>query len=186
MSSSLIGVLQRHCGHVGLPCPPEQLTSLREILDRLPDPRRVRGRRYRLGSLLALCLLAVLGGATTLAGISRFAVDAAPETRTRIGLTRLPRATTLGRLLSRIDGDAFDDAVGAWLARYSRDPVQDEAPALVGLAVDGKAVRGSRRDGQTAVHLLAAVLHESQAVISRVFEVERCASSRALPWCHGV
>ncbi|MGY4745171.1 BCCT family transporter [Streptomyces sp. ATMOS53] len=126
----------------------EQLISLREILDRLPDPRRVRGRRYRLGSLLALCLLAVLGGATTLAGIARFAVDAAPETRSRIGLTRLPRATALGRLLSRIDGDAFDDAVGAWLARYSRDPVEDEAPALVGLAVDGKAVRGSRRDGR--------------------------------------
>lgn len=134
---------------------------------RLTDPRRVRGRRYRLGSLLALCLLAVLGGATTLAGITRFTVDATPETRTRIGLTRLPRATTVGRLLSRIDGDAFDDAVGAWLARYSRDPIEDETPTLVGLAVDGKAVRGSRRDGQTAVHLLAAVLHESQAVISQ-------------------
>ena len=37
----------------------------------------------------------------------------------------------------------------------------------MGLAVDGKAVRGSRRDGQTAVHLLAAVLHGSQAVISQ-------------------
>ncbi|WP_149831112.1 hypothetical protein [Streptomyces tailanensis] len=29
--------------------------------------RRVRGRRYRLGSLLALCLVAVLGGAASLA-----------------------------------------------------------------------------------------------------------------------
>nr|WP_107494956.1 hypothetical protein [Streptomyces sp. SM11] len=52
-----------------------------------------------MGALLALCLLAVLGGATTLAGISRFAVDAAPEVRERIGLRGLPRATTLGRLL---------------------------------------------------------------------------------------
>ncbi|WP_181009442.1 transposase family protein [Streptomyces sp. SM11] len=68
-------------------------------MDRLPDPRRVRGRRYRLGSLLALCLLAVLGGATTLAGIARFTADAAPEVRMRIGLRTLPRATTLGRLL---------------------------------------------------------------------------------------
>ncbi|WP_409467261.1 transposase family protein [Streptomyces sp. HC307] len=68
---------------------------MREVLDRLPDPRRVRGRRYRLGSLLALCLLAVLGGATTLAGIARFAADTTAEVRTRIGLTRLPRATTL-------------------------------------------------------------------------------------------
>jgi len=75
-SSSLIGALQRRCGTAD-PCrPPEELTSFRETLDQLPDPRRVRGRRYRLGSLLALCLLAVLGGATTLAGIARFTADA--------------------------------------------------------------------------------------------------------------
>ncbi|MFE9172707.1 ISAs1 family transposase [Streptomyces kebangsaanensis] len=166
MSSSLIGVLQRHCGVID-PCrPPEELTSLRVMLDQLPDPRRVRGRRYRLGSLLALCLLAVLGGATTLAGIARFATDAPAEVRTRIGLGGLPRATTLGRLLSRIDGDALDDAIGVRLARHAADPVEDDQP-LVGLAVDGKTVRGSRNGGQNAVHLLAAVLHESQAVISQ-------------------
>ncbi|MEU2867559.1 transposase family protein [Streptomyces mirabilis] len=74
MPSSLIDVLQRHREDAdllhlsaGLP----ELAALSEVLDRLPDPRRVRGRRYRLGSLLALCLLAVLGGATTLAGIAR-------------------------------------------------------------------------------------------------------------------
>ncbi len=93
------------------------------------DPRRVRGRRYRLGSVLALCLLAVLGGATTLAGIARFAIDSTPEVRKRIGLDRPPRATTLGRLLSRIDGDALDDAVSAWLARHSRDPSKPIRPS---------------------------------------------------------
>ncbi|MDJ0467155.1 hypothetical protein [Streptomyces sp. H27-C3] len=57
-----------------------------------------------------------------------------------------------------MDGDALDDAVGAWLARYAADPVNEPGDALVGLAVDGKTVRGSRTDG-TAVHLLAAALH---------------------------
>ncbi|MEZ3183266.1 ISAs1 family transposase [Streptomyces pimonensis] len=136
-------------------------------MDRLPDPRRVRGRRYRLGSLLALCLLAVLGGATTLAGIARYAIDTSPEARARIGLRRPPRATTLGRLLSRLDGDALDDAVGAWLARHASDPADEGAVELVGVAVDGKAARGSRTGGKTAVHLLAAVLHEGQAVVSQ-------------------
>ncbi|MDH6139177.1 hypothetical protein P3T35_001177 [Kitasatospora sp. GP30] len=86
MSSSLIGVLQRHREDVDLSRPPAELpdlTSLSTVLDRLPDPRRVRGRRYQLGSLLALCLLAVLGGATTLAGIARFAIDSTPEVRKR-------------------------------------------------------------------------------------------------------
>ncbi|MFB7113162.1 ISAs1 family transposase [Streptomyces sp. NPDC056291] len=123
-------------------------------------------RRYRLGSPLALCLLAVLGGAITLAGIARFATDAPSDVRTRIGLGGLPRATTLGRLLSRIDGDALDDAIGVWLARHAADPVEDDQP-LVGLTADGKTVRGSRSGDQKAVHLPAAVLHESQAVISQ-------------------
>ncbi|MFE6333080.1 transposase family protein [Streptomyces sp. NPDC057798] len=63
-------------------CP--NFASLSKVLDHLPDPRRVWGRRYRLGSLLALCLLTVLGGATTPAGISRFAVGADPGLREKM------------------------------------------------------------------------------------------------------
>ncbi|WP_266636205.1 transposase family protein (plasmid) [Streptomyces sp. NBC_01340] len=67
MPSSPIGVLQRHCADTDSTCPePSQLTCLADVLGRIPDPRRVRGRRYRLGSLLALCMVAVLGGATSL------------------------------------------------------------------------------------------------------------------------
>jgi hypothetical protein len=77
--SALIGVLQRQCGDIDHACPdpePAQLTSLAEALGQLPDSRRVRGCRYRrLGSLLALCLVAVLGGAVSPAAIARFAAD---------------------------------------------------------------------------------------------------------------
>ncbi|MGW2617586.1 ISAs1 family transposase [Streptomyces sp. NPDC001500] len=170
MPSSLIGVLQRHCGDTDPTCPdpePPQLACLAEVLGRIPDPRRVHGRRYRLGSLLALCLVAVLGGAKSLAAIARFAADTDPELRERLGLaSTTPNASTLGRLLARLDGDALDDAVGAWLARYAADPVDEGGDTLVGLAVDGKTVRGSRTDG-TAVHLLAAALHACQTVIAQ-------------------
>ncbi|MEV6742315.1 hypothetical protein AB0N14_37695 [Streptomyces sp. NPDC051104] len=62
MPSSLIRVLQRHCPDTDSTFPepePSQLACLADVLGRLPDPRRVRGRRYRLGSLLALYLVAV-------------------------------------------------------------------------------------------------------------------------------
>ncbi|GLX48790.1 hypothetical protein Shyhy01_17400 [Streptomyces hygroscopicus subsp. hygroscopicus] len=170
MSSSLIGVLQHHCADTDSAYPepePSQLACLADVLGRLPDPRRTRGRRYPLGSLLALCLVAVLGGATSLAAIARFAADTDSELREQLGLTSsTPNASTLGRLLARLDGDALDDAVGAWLARYVDDPVVGPGDTLVGLAVDGKTRRGSRTDGQ-AVHLLAAALHACQTVIAQ-------------------
>ncbi|WP_234435967.1 ISAs1 family transposase [Streptomyces sp. NRRL S-813] len=170
MSSSLIGVLRRHCADIDSTCPdpePPQLTCLADVLGRIPDPRRVRGRRYCLGSLLTLCLVAVLGGATPLAAIARFAANTDCDLRERLGLTAgTPNASTLGRLLARLDGDALDDAVGAWLARYTADPVDEPGDRLIGLAVDGKTVRGSRTD-IGAVHLLAAALHACQTVIAQ-------------------
>ncbi|WP_185148816.1 transposase family protein [Streptomyces sp. Ag109_O5-1] len=148
MPSSLIGVLQRHCQGIDSACPdpePQQFTSLAETLSRIPDPRRVRGRRYHLGSLLALCLVAVLGGARSLATIARSAADTDSSLREQLGLaSSTPNASTLGRLLARLDGDALDDAVGAWLARYAADPVDEPGETLIGLAVDSKTVRGSR------------------------------------------
>lgn len=98
-----------------------------------------------------------------MAAIARFAANSDCDLRTRLGLTRAtPNTTTLRRLLARLDGDALDDAVGAWIARYATDPVDEPSDTLVGLAVDGKAVRGSRTEDDKAVHLLAAALHTSQ------------------------
>ncbi|MER6145421.1 hypothetical protein ABT174_36260 [Streptomyces sparsogenes] len=96
---------------------------------------------------------------------SRGAADA--DLREQLGLTSsTPNASTLGRLLARLNGDALEDAVGTWLARYAAAPVNEADGTLVGLAVDGKTVRGSRTDG-AAVHLLAAALHACQTVIAQ-------------------
>ncbi|MER5791456.1 hypothetical protein [Streptomyces sp. NPDC001980] len=40
--------------------------------------------------------------------------------------------------------------MGAWLARYAADPVDELGDRLVGLAVDGKTVRGSRTDSSAS------------------------------------
>ncbi|MBT2411094.1 transposase family protein [Streptomyces sp. ISL-12] len=183
MPSPLIRVLQRHCAGTDSAFPkpePSQLACLADVLGQLPDPRRIRGRRYRLGSMLALCLVAVLGGATSLAAIARFVADTDSHLREQLGLTSsTPNAPTLGRLLARLNGDAFDDAVGTWLARYAADPVDEVDGTLVGLAVDGKTVRGSRTDG-AAVHLLAAALHACQTVIA---QRQVAAKSNEIPAC---
>jgi predicted transposase YbfD/YdcC len=134
----------------------------------VPDPRRAKGRRHPLAFVLALAACAVLAGAKSLTAIAEWATDA-PTTvlialggpsREPIGPTA-PAEATVRRVLQRIDGDALDDAIAAWLA--SRDP--DPPPPGQGpvdqhrrsLAVDGKTVRGARRADGTQVHLLAAM-----------------------------
>jgi hypothetical protein len=173
--SSPIDVLARHLEHVTVTDPPTDLPTLAELLDTVPDPRSRRGRRYRLGPLLALSLLAVLGGATSLAKIARFIAGYDPDLRARAGLpgTVQPAASTLGRLFARLDGDAFDAATCTYLATLADcgpPATTDDRPptrtALTGLAVDGKTLRGSRT-GESAVHLLAATRHDTQTVVAQ-------------------
>ncbi|WP_308126787.1 transposase family protein [Nonomuraea guangzhouensis] len=101
MPSSPIDVLARHLEHVSVADPPADLLdlpTLAEVLDTVPDPRSCRGRRYRLGPLLALSLLVVLGGATSLVKIARFIAGYDPDLRARAGLPGTVRlaASTLG------------------------------------------------------------------------------------------
>ncbi|GAA3468696.1 hypothetical protein GCM10018965_032530 [Nonomuraea roseola] len=105
--SSPIDVLARHLEHVtvaDLLTDPLDLPTLAEVLDAVPDPRSRRGRRYRLGPLLALSLLAVLGGATSLTKITRLIAGYDPDLRALAGLPGTLRlaASTLGRLLARL------------------------------------------------------------------------------------
>ncbi|MFI6637946.1 ISAs1 family transposase [Nonomuraea fuscirosea] len=176
MPSSPIDVLARHSEHVTAASPPADLLdlpTLAEVLDTLPDPRSRRGRRYRLGPLLALSLLAVLGGATSLKQITRIITGYDPHLRTQAGLPATIRlaASTLGRLLARLDGDAFDTAVYGYLTALTTDPPTTSSPPphhtpLTGLAVDGKTLRGSRT-GDNTVHLLAATHHDTQTVAAQ-------------------
>ncbi|MGN9846569.1 ISAs1 family transposase [Nonomuraea sp. H19] len=176
MPSSTIDVLSRHLEHVALTDPASDLPTLAEVLDAVPDPRHRRGRRYRLGPLLALSLLAVLSGATSLTKITRFIAGYDPDLRTQLGLPATTRlaVTTLGRLLARLDGDAFDAATCAYLSAITighppettTQTITAARTSLLGLAVDGKTLRGSRT-GDGAVHLLAAVRHDTQTVLAQ-------------------
>ncbi|MGP4105101.1 ISAs1 family transposase [Nonomuraea sp. KM90] len=176
MPSSTIDVLSRHLEHVTLTDPASELPTLAQVLDAVPDPRHRRGRRYRLGPLLALSLLAVLSGATSLAKITRFIAGYDPDLRIRVGLPATIRlaASTLGRLLARLDSDALDAATCAYLAALTTcHPSETTAQTttapktrLLGLAVDGKTLRGSRT-GDGVTHLLAAVRHDTQTVLAQ-------------------
>jgi len=151
---------------------PEEVPGLLERLARVPDPRDPRGVRHSLVVVLALAACAVLAGATSLLAVGEWIADAPPHVLERVGVRldplfprrSLPAETTVRRLLTRIDGDALDRAVGRWLADR-RGPAQGR---LRGLAVDGKSLRGAARAKGRKIHLLAALDHTSGLVLAQL------------------
>jgi predicted transposase YbfD/YdcC len=178
--SSLLDALARQCQGLKPRTSPTELPglpTLAQLLGRIPDHRRRQGRRYRLSTILTLCVAAVLCGAKSLAQIARLARAWDTDTLTYLGIRihpctgepQLPVATTIGRTLRGLDAEALDAAIGSYLTTLDADPLAEDEQAddLVGLAVDGKTVRGAIRADGRQVHLLAAATHQSGLVIAQ-------------------
>jgi predicted transposase YbfD/YdcC len=150
---------------------PRAVTEHGGLLDALatvPDPRARRGVRYRLANLLAVAVCAVAAGAVTFAAIADYATDLDPEHRHRLGLTGpVPAATTWWRLLTRLDPVVVQTALTRWLRARVSPPVRVPRDRTL-IAVDGKALRGSRRPDGSMTHLLSAYDTGSGLVLAQV------------------
>ena len=128
--------------------------------------------------MLAIAVCAVLAGARSLAAIGEWAADAPDQVLAALGVRRdpwtgafrPPGEATVRRVLARVDPDALDRAVGAWLARQQPPPPASRPPPgrpRRAVAVDGKTLRGSGHHPNPPVHLLAAMNHTSHAVLAQ-------------------
>jgi hypothetical protein len=157
----------------------DDVADLRHYLSWVPDPRAKRGRWYSLANLLTICAAAVLAGATTVEAVVEWAADAPASIlkalgvrRHPLGWRRSPSRRCLVSLLSRIEDDALDRAVCAWLAdcaAFARvKAVKGESSlGLEAVAVDGKTLRGSKGAAGHRVHLLSAVSHDSAHTLAQ-------------------
>jgi predicted transposase YbfD/YdcC len=156
-----------------------QCRSLLDHLAQLADPRHRRGRRHPLAGVLGVAVAAVLAGAKSLAAIGEWTADAPMPVLAALGVRRHPLTgafrspgeATVRRVLARIDPDALDRAIVAWLA-VQQPPPSPTRPSPVprrphrAVAVDGKTLRGSGHHGTAPMHLLA-VDHTSGAVLAQ-------------------
>ena len=157
-----------------------QCHGLLGCLALVPDPRDPRGVRHTLTSLLLTAAAAVLAGARSFTAIGEWVSDAPPQVLASLGVRydplagrfRPPDEATIRRVLEAVDADALDAAVGSWLGARLRAadqrPGQDRRRRRA-LAVDGKAVRGTRHAaaGGQAVHLLAVADQQAGAVLAQ-------------------
>lgn len=127
--------------------------------------------------MLCAAVAAVLTGARSLIAISEWVTDAPQDVLGVLGfgldpltgLRPVPHAATVRRLLHRVDGDALDAAISAYLqARTAPAPSPEGSrPARRVIAVDGKVVRGSRTRAAAAIQLLAAMEHHGVVLAQR-------------------
>jgi hypothetical protein len=146
---------------------PHQCRDLLGYLAQLADPGQRRGRRHPLIGVLGVAVCVVLAGARSLAAIGDWAGDAPGQVLAALGVHRdpwtgawrPPGEATVRRVLARIDPDALDRAIGAWLA--GQQPPPPPHPPWQAIAVDGKTLRGSGHHPSSQVNLLAAIDHTS-------------------------
>jgi len=137
--------------------------SLIDLLHNLKDPRDPRGVQYPLVPVLALCLVAILAGHTSLTAIAQFGRLRGKRLGHALGFPsqKMPAATTLSLLLRQLDADHLDRLIGAWLAGR-------HAAGWDHIAIDGKVLRGSRDGDVPGVHLLAAYAPQAAAVLGQL------------------
>ncbi len=156
------------------PLNPEDVPDLRVFLEAVPDPRSRRGRWYSLASILLVCAAAAVSGARTIDELAEWGARADTRLLATLGVRRhllrwrhAPSRSAIGRLLERLDTDALDVAVGAWLAHRHTAATTAAPGGRRMIAVDGKALRGSARLDQPRRHLLSAVTHSRPVTLAQ-------------------
>lgn len=128
------------------------------------DPRKRRGVRHTVTSVIAVALAATLAGARSFAAIAEWVADAPVTALTRLGVRRRPPSeATIRRLLTRLPADTLDAVVGAWMWLHT---------STIGgrrvIACDGKTLRGARDAAGNLVHLLAGLCQRTGVVVGQV------------------
>ena len=122
------------------------------------------GKRHPLSALLALAVVAMLGGMTSYEAIVQYGKERGREFLYLLGFTRgrgLCKAT-YSRVFRRIDVADFEARVGHWIQEHLG------TGAAVHIAIDGKAARGSRDGSTPAVHLVAAYAPDVHAAVAQL------------------
>ena len=148
--------------------------DLLELFAGVPDGRAGQGRDHPVAAVLALAAAAVVAGMKGYTAITGWVADVPPAIladlylRTGAAPAPPPSKTTIWRVLTDADTEAFDAAVGTWLmdlagfsapAPASRDTGEEDCSrALMQVRLDGKAVRGARDADGNQVRLLAALV----------------------------
>lgn len=140
--------------------------DLRDVLSQVPDPRGRKGRRHSLSAMLTAVVCGVLCGARGYLGVVEWLHDLPVDFWHWMGYTRTPPKQDCFRdLLVKLDPKVLETALRSWLTDDLKLPVDGDS--LSAISIDGKVLCATLRAFAPAVHLLAAVDHQTGNVLSQ-------------------
>ena len=144
-----------------------------DVLASVPDPRDPRGRRYPLDGLLAIAILATAAGMGSYAGLATWAATAPIEVLAQLGIRfRRPTEKTFRAVFQRLDPADLDRRLGAYFTALAATEAAAEG-RLLAIALDGKTLRGARRAGAAAAHLVSVFAHHARLVLGQLAVAEK-------------
>lgn len=132
-----------------------EVCSLYAALQRVPDGRGKRGRRYEAALVLTLLTLAKMAGEENIAGIAEWVREREEMLRQWVPLVHTPCANTYRYVCAHVDLQALHDALAAVFPRREEE---QSASEIRHLACDGKELRGSHRLTAKGVQAAQGVL----------------------------
>lgn len=146
-----------------------QSRPLIDVLAEIPDFRKARGKRHDLKSILALACCAILCGYRSYSAIAEWGHHYGRRFTRALGFThKPPSASTLHTIFKGVNVEVFEAKVGAWAEGITSGlpPSPEAVPSAT--AIDGKTLRGSKKQGAPGVHLLSALSHHVGMTLAQV------------------
>jgi hypothetical protein len=145
--------------------------SLFDAFAGVRDPRKRRGRRYPLQTLLTIIAMATACGMKGHRAIASFASHLTPTQRRVLrcpkdkhtGEYRSPKETCIRELLYAVSSQQIEDHLAEWMQRM--DPAQRPNIALDGKTVKGTAKRDAAGQKIEQLHLVMACTHDGRMLL---------------------
>lgn len=160
-----------------------QTRPLIEVLAEIPDFRRSRGKRHPLSAMLAMACCAMLCGYRSYSALAAWGRHYGRDIAVAIGFThQTPWASTLHTVFCHVARDELEAKLGAWSDRVMASTSAVAEAAAPAVALDGKTLRGSRKQGVPGAHLWSALAHHvgwtlgQRAVDSKTHEITEVAA----------
>lgn len=155
----------------------EVIRSVIEHFSKLPDPRVERTRKHNLIDIIVIALCAVIANAESFVEIEAFGRAKEPWLRQFLELPNgIPSHDTFNRVFAKLDPTMWQHCFLEWVRLAVHGELEGDT-----VAIDGKRLRGSRRNQQAGVHMVNAWSHRHGLALAQVAVAEDTNEITAMP-----